>query len=116
MSQDARVPDLRGADYFAWSQLMNRLNWIACLGLLLAVAPGCTICCNPYINDYMSSGGRVTRTDMANGRVGSTLSEGNVYYEDAYEESYGEETGEVYDTAYGEEYIEEYVDTDGGGL
>lgn len=45
-------------------------------GLLIIVfAPGCSICCQPYLDDYVAFGSRVPRTDMKHGRVGSPFSD-----------------------------------------
>lgn len=73
---------------------MNQ-KWLSGLALLACISglftlSGCSICCDPFINDYMSTGGRVTRTNMTHGRVGSPFSEGQVMYEDQSEYIEGE--------------------------
>jgi hypothetical protein len=48
------------------------------LGALLAISlttTGCSICCNPYVDDYVTFGSRTPRTDMKHGRVGSIFSD-----------------------------------------
>ncbi|MCU0716929.1 MAG: hypothetical protein MUD03_12455 [Pirellula sp.] len=45
--------------------------------LVIAFAPGCSICCQPYLDDYVAFGSRVPRTDMKHGRVGSPFSDPN---------------------------------------
>lgn len=43
--------------------------------LVIAFAPGCSICCQPYLDDYVAFGSRVPRTNMNQGRVGSPFSD-----------------------------------------
>ncbi|XZE32645.1 hypothetical protein SH501x_003400 [Pirellulaceae bacterium SH501] len=43
--------------------------------LVIAFAPGCSICCQPYLDDYVAFGSRVPRTNMKQGRVGSPFSD-----------------------------------------
>ena len=38
-------------------------------------ATGCSLCCSPYNDDYVTFGSRTPRLDMKNGRVGSILSD-----------------------------------------
>jgi len=56
---------------------MNRLS-LPVLGLLLLAtlsSVGCSLCCSPYNDDYITFGSRTPRLDMKNGRVGSILSD-----------------------------------------
>ena len=56
---------------------MNRLS-LPVLGLLLLAtlsATGCSLCCSPYNDDYLTFGSRTPRLDMKHGRVGSILSD-----------------------------------------
>jgi hypothetical protein len=56
---------------------MNRLS-LPVLGLLVLAtlsASGCSLCCSPYNDDYLTYGSRTPRLDMKNGRVGSILSD-----------------------------------------
>ncbi|MFN7876948.1 MAG: hypothetical protein ACK5PB_16630 [Pirellula sp.] len=41
----------------------------------LSALSGCSMCCQPYIDDYAAYGSRTPRTDMAYGRVGSPFSD-----------------------------------------
>ena len=41
----------------------------------LSVLSGCSMCCQPYIDDYAAYGSRTPRADMAYGRVGSPFSD-----------------------------------------
>lgn len=77
-------------------------QWFALLGMFAVFAPGCSICCQPHLNDYVAFGSRTPRTNMTHGRVGSPFSDPNagasvsssdVYYEPQSGEAYG---GEVY--------------------
>lgn len=48
------------------------------LGLIILAifsATGCSLCCSPYTDDYVTFGSRTPRLDMKHGRVGSTLSD-----------------------------------------
>ena len=59
------------------SFVMNRLR-LSVLGLLvLAIsnAIGCSLCCSPYTDDYVTFGSRTPRFDRKHGRVGSILSD-----------------------------------------
>ena len=38
-------------------------------------ASGCSLCCSPYNDDYVTFGSRTPRIDMKKGRVGSILSD-----------------------------------------
>ena len=38
-------------------------------------ATGCSLCCSPYTDDYVTFGSRTPRLDMKHGRVGSILSD-----------------------------------------
>ena len=56
---------------------MNRLSFPV-LGFLLVAtlsATGCSLCCSPYNDDYLTYGSRTPRLDMKHGRVGSILSD-----------------------------------------
>lgn len=59
---------------------MNRLSFPILGWLLLATlsATGCSLCCSPYNDDYLTYGSRTPRLDMKNGRVGSILSDPQV--------------------------------------
>jgi hypothetical protein len=56
---------------------MNRCKLLALTVLFsyLANTVGCSLCCNPYLDDYVAFGSRTPRMDMKRGRVGSILSE-----------------------------------------
>lgn len=41
----------------------------------ILTTPGCTICCQPYLEDYVAFGSSTPRVDMKNGRVGSPFSD-----------------------------------------
>lgn len=43
--------------------------------LTILSANGCSLCCSPYTDDYVTFGSRTPRLDMKHGRVGSTLSD-----------------------------------------
>lgn len=80
----------------------NRTNgpkprWFALLALACVFAPGCSICCQPHLEDYVAFGSRTPRTNMKYGRVGSPFSDpeanGSVISQPAYEAESG---GPVY--------------------
>ena len=52
-----------------------RLLSIILLSGGILTAPGCTICCQPYLEDYVAFGSSTPRVDMKNGRVGSPFSD-----------------------------------------
>jgi hypothetical protein len=56
---------------------LRMLSMILFSGGILT-APGCTICCQPYLDDYVAFGSSTPRVDMKNGRVGSPFSDPNV--------------------------------------
>jgi hypothetical protein len=41
-------------------------------------ATGCSLCCSPYNDDYVTFGSRTPRLDMKHGRVGSIFSDPQV--------------------------------------
>ena len=41
----------------------------------LSVLSGCSMCCQPYIDDYAAYGSRTPRADRVYGRVGSPFSD-----------------------------------------
>ena len=56
---------------------MSRLS-LPVFGFLLVgifFVSGCSLCCSPYTDDYLTHGSRTPRMDMKNGRVGSILSD-----------------------------------------
>ncbi len=57
---------------------VHRIAAIFLITALVGSLSGCTLCCSPYDFDYMSTGTRYQRTDMVNGRVGSSLSDPNM--------------------------------------
>jgi len=57
--------------------VMNRLS-LPVLGFIMmgvVFSSGCSLCCSPYTDDYLTHGSRTPRSDMKHGRVGSILSE-----------------------------------------
>jgi len=105
---------------------MHRIACLA-LGLTSLIAPlGCALCSSPFDNDYVSSGGRIQRLDMRNGRVGSPLSDhaigGNVPVEEQsiqrievqpIEPDYGNVLESTYDTDTPLEFDSEtFINTD----
>ncbi len=48
---------------------------IAALPTLVLFASGCSLCCNPLVDNYTTFGSRTPRTDMQHGRVGSVFSD-----------------------------------------
>ena len=58
------------------SFVMNRLR-PSVLGLLvLSISvSGCSLCCSPYTDDYVTFGSRTPRVDRKHGRVGSIFSD-----------------------------------------
>jgi hypothetical protein len=56
---------------------MSRLR-LPVFGFLLVgifFVSGCSLCCSPYTDDYLTHGSRTPRLDMKHGRVGSILSD-----------------------------------------
>jgi hypothetical protein len=56
-------------------QIRIRILGLLLLGVGVATAPGCTICCQPYLDDYVAFGSSTPRVDMKRGRVGSPFSD-----------------------------------------
>ena len=56
---------------------MNRLrpSAIGLLVLVICSVTGCSLCCSPYADDYVTFGSRTPRFDRKHGRVGSILSD-----------------------------------------
>lgn len=80
---------------------MNRMK-PSVLGLLVLVTcsiTGCSLCCSPYTDDYVTFGSRTPRFDRKHGRVGSILSDhmmGSEYVEQAGDLiEYADETSET---------------------
>ncbi len=81
---------------------MNRLKPSA-MGLLVLVicsATGCSLCCSPYADDYVTFGSRTPRFDRKHGRVGSILSDHMM------ESEYMEQPGELDIVEYADETSE----------
>ena len=57
--------------------VMNRFRFPVVGFIVIGVASlsGCSLCCSPYTDDYLTHGSRTPRSDMRHGRVGSILSE-----------------------------------------
>jgi len=55
-----------------------RLPVLGFIMMGVAFLSGCSLCCSPYTDDYLTHGSRTPRLDMKHGRVGSILSEGAV--------------------------------------
>ena len=68
----ASVPFAEGQEF-----VMSRLRPPAIVSILITIfsANGCSLCCSPYTDDYVTFGSRTPRLDMKNGRVGSILSD-----------------------------------------
>ncbi len=80
---------------------MNRMK-PSVLGLLVLVTcsvTGCSLCCSPYTDDYVTFGSRTPRFDRKHGRVGSILSDhmmGSEYVEQSGDLiEYADETSET---------------------
>ena len=54
--------------------------------LAISSASGCSLCCSPYTDDYVTFGSRTPRLDMKHGRVGSTLSDNQSVNSSFFEE------------------------------
>ena len=52
---------------------MARQFALSLLAFSLLFASGCTVCCAPFDDHYLYSGGRWTRTNPNSGRVGSAF-------------------------------------------
>ena len=63
--------------------VMSRLSLPVFGYLLVGVVfvSGCSLCCNPDTNDYVTYGSRTPRMDMKRGRVGSILSDQSIMTE-----------------------------------
>lgn len=83
--------------------------------LVLAFAPGCSICCQPYLDDYVAFGSRVPRSDMKRGRVGSPFSDPDTQTVIQSEADLPYYEGEYYEGGVGE-VIEEGVIEDARAL
>jgi len=53
----------------------RRLSLIAAVAAILFSVSGCSLCCSPYLDDYVTFGSKTPRMDMKNGRVGSVFSD-----------------------------------------
>lgn len=58
-------------------QIKIRFLGLMLLGAGIITVPGCTICCQPYLDDYVAFGSSTPRVDMKHGRVGSPFSDPN---------------------------------------
>ncbi|MEQ1827360.1 MAG: hypothetical protein ABL921_15490 [Pirellula sp.] len=52
-----------------------RMLSIVAATYFVTLANGCSICCTPYLDDYVAFGSKHPRMDMKNGRVGSVFSD-----------------------------------------
>lgn len=52
---------------------MARLTGLALLAVSLLLASGCTVCCAPFDDHYLYTGGRWVRHNPNSGRVGSAF-------------------------------------------
>ena len=70
---------------------MKRLSQPVLGIIILAIssASGCSLCCSPYTDDYVTFGSRTPRLDMKHGRVGSTLSDNQSMSSSFAEETVG---------------------------
>lgn len=52
-------------------------TWLPTMLVILALAnlSGCTLCCAPFLEEYVTTGGKHPRSDMTHGRVGSVFSD-----------------------------------------
>ncbi len=85
------------------------VRWLAIATIALTmVTSGCQLCCSPYDMDYVTTGGKHQRTNMAYGRIGSPFSDpnsGNLVSKDGAESSANEPTWDSY-------YLEDADDYD----
>lgn len=60
--------------------LQNKFRFVGPILLVAGIvtAPGCTICRQPYLDDYVAFGSSTPRVDMKRGRVGSPFSDPNL--------------------------------------
>lgn len=68
-------------------QIKIRFLGLVLLGASIVTAPGCTICCQPYLDDYVAFGSSTPRVDMKRGRVGSPFSDPNLLGSNVHESS-----------------------------
>ena len=68
----------------------------ALLAMLVVFAPGCSICCQPHLDDYVAFGSRTPRSNMKMGRVGSPFSDPSAGASVSGASHYGDQGGEVY--------------------
>ena len=71
--------------------VMSRLS-LPVFGLLLGglvFVSGCSLCCSPDTDDYVTYGSRTPRMDMKRGRVGSILSDQSIMTETVGTQSNG---------------------------
>lgn len=52
-----------------------RTSFLGFVGLVLIASSGCSLCCSPYTDDYVTFGSRTPRVDRKHGRVGSIFSD-----------------------------------------
>lgn len=52
-----------------------RTSLVGLLGLAFLASSGCSLCCSPYTDDFVTFGTRTPRLDRKHGRVGSILSD-----------------------------------------
>ena len=67
---------------------MLRRSTLVLVSILAVSGLGCAMCCGPDMYTYPTHGGRVQRTDLEYGRVGSTFSDpvdGEMYSEEQME-------------------------------
>jgi len=70
--------------------LQNKFRFVGPILLVAGIvtAPGCTICCQPYLDDYVAFGSSTPRVDMKHGRVGSPFSDPNLIGEVVHESAF----------------------------
>lgn len=58
-------------------QVMKRLRTsvFGFVGLAMMAISGCSLCCSPYTDDYVTFGSRTPRIDRKHGRLGSLFSD-----------------------------------------
>lgn len=105
----AQVKRKQQMNFLGTHSIKVRFQGVLILVVVLVTTPGCTICCQPYLDDYVAFGSRTPRSDMKNGRVGSPFSDPNIqgtviasepdsglyYEEDLPTEEYAEEYSEM---------------------
>jgi hypothetical protein len=75
----------------------------------LSVLSGCTMCCQPHLDDYGAYGTRKPRVDRTNGRVGSPFSDPSF---NSYQES-SRDTIEIFDEDVSAVSFDDYNDEAG---